>query len=49
MNNLRTIRHKIIYGDDEVNIREIQETEAHSAIKIAEGLLEAVKKLINKR
>lgn len=48
LNNFRTIRHKIIYGDDEVNIREIQETEAHSAIKIAEGFLEAVKKIIMK-
>ena len=47
LNNFRTIRHKIIYGDEEVHIREVQETEAHSAINIAAGFLESVKKLIH--
>ena len=44
---LRAIRHEVIYGKKEdATIREVQETEAESAIKIAEGFLEVVKKLI---
>lgn len=49
LNNFRSIRHKVIYGDENVNIREIQETEADSAIKIAKGFLEVVKKLIKQK
>ena len=46
LNNLRTIRHKIIYGDENLNIREVQESEVESAIKTAEGFLKTVSKLI---
>ncbi|MFH1221850.1 MAG: HEPN domain-containing protein [Candidatus Micrarchaeota archaeon] len=46
LNTLRTIRHKIIYGDEDVNIREVQEAETKSAIELAAGFLNAVKKLI---
>ncbi|MBI5051175.1 HEPN domain-containing protein [Candidatus Micrarchaeota archaeon] len=49
LNVLRTIRHKVIYGDEEeIAIREVRETEAFSAIKLAEGFLNAVKILIEK-
>lgn len=46
LNSLRTIRHKVIYGDEDLNIREVQESEVESAIKAAEGFLKAVRKLI---
>ncbi|MBU0532568.1 HEPN domain-containing protein [Candidatus Micrarchaeota archaeon] len=46
LNVLRTTRHKIIYGDDETNIKEIQRAEAESAIKTAEGFLVFIRKLI---
>lgn len=46
LNILRSVRHKILYGDENVNIREVQEEEADSAIKIALGFLNVVKKLI---
>lgn len=46
--SLRSIRHDILYGKKEdATIREVQETEAHSAIAIAEGFLQAVKKLLH--
>lgn len=48
LNALRTIRHKIIYGDEDINIREVQEAEAESAIKLAKGFLVVVKKIIAK-
>jgi len=46
LNSLRTIRHKIIYGDEDLNIREVQESEVESAIKAAEGFLKSVRKMI---
>ncbi len=47
LGSLRSIRHEVIYGKKEdASIREIQETEASSAIKTAEGFLNVVKKLI---
>ena len=47
LNSLRMIRHKVMYGDDEeVTIREVEEAEAESAIKIAEGFLSTVRKII---
>ncbi|MBI2079371.1 HEPN domain-containing protein [Candidatus Micrarchaeota archaeon] len=45
LNTLRSIRHKVIYGNEELAIREVEETEAHSSIKIAEGFLKSVKKI----
>ncbi len=48
LNILRTIRHKLIYGDEELNLKEIQETEANDGAKLAEGYLSAVKKLLTK-
>jgi uncharacterized protein (UPF0332 family) len=47
LNTLRTIRHKVIYGDEEINIKEIQQAEAENAINAARGFLDAVKKLIS--
>jgi len=46
LNILRTIRHKVIYGDEETNIKEIQSEEARAAIDMATGFLASVKKLI---
>ena len=49
LNNFRTIRHKIIYGeedDEKLSIREVEEAEAESAIKVADGFLEVIRKLI---
>ncbi len=48
LNVLRTIRHKVIYGDEDLNSKEVQETEAEQATKLAESYLQAVKKLIRK-
>ena len=48
LNALRTIRHKIIYGDENVNIREVQEAEAESSVKLAKGFLGTVKKIIER-
>ena len=47
LDSMREMRHRVIYGDEELNIKEVQETEADSAIKIAAGFLDSVKKLIN--
>lgn len=47
LNSFRTIRHSIMYGDEEeVTPREVIEEEADSAIKVAKGFLEVVKKLL---
>lgn len=46
LNILRTIRHRVIYGDENVDIREIQYEEAHTAIKMAEAFLKEARKLI---
>jgi len=46
LNILRTLRHKIIYGDENLLPKEVQEAEAESSIKLAEGFLAAVKKLL---
>ena len=46
LNNFRTIRHKVIYGDDELHTREVQEAEAESAIRVATEFLGAIRKLL---
>ena len=47
LNSMRMIRHKVMYGDEEeVRIREVEETEAESSIKIAKGFLAEIKKLL---
>ena len=46
LNILRTMRHKIIYGDEGVNIKEIKEAEAQDAIEVARGFLDSVSKII---
>jgi len=46
LNILRTIRHKVIYGDEDLNSKEVQEAEAKEAMKLAESYLQAVKKLL---
>ncbi len=48
LNILRTIRHKVIYGDEELNERDIQEIEAKEASELAEKYLQSVKKLLTK-
>ena len=49
LNVLRTIRHKVIYGDEDTNIKEVQESEAESAIKMAEGFLKSVGRIVRRR
>ncbi len=46
LNILRTIRHKVMYGDEELNTREIQEIEARDAIELANGYLKQIKPLL---
>lgn len=46
LNILREQRHRIFYGDEDVVVKGVHETEADSAIKIAEGFLQAVEKLV---
>ncbi|MFH1393938.1 MAG: HEPN domain-containing protein [Candidatus Micrarchaeota archaeon] len=46
LNTLRTIRHKVIYGDENIDIKEVQMSEAESSIEMARGFLESVKKII---
>lgn len=47
LNSLRLIRHSVLYGDEEnLTIREVQQSEAESSIKTAEGFLQAVKKIL---
>lgn len=46
LNILRTIRHKVIYGDEDVNAKEILEAEAEDAISMANGFVEAVMKML---
>jgi len=46
LNVLRTMRHKVIYGDDDVNAKEIREAEAADAICVAKAFLDSVKKLV---
>lgn len=43
---LRSQRHRIMYGDENVVRLDTDETEADSAIQIASGFLDSVKKLI---
>ncbi len=50
LNSLRMIRHKVMYGDeDEVRMREVEEEEAKSSVKMAEGFLESVRKIIENK
>lgn len=46
LNVLRTIRHKLMYGDEDLNVKEVQEVESLDSINLAEEYLKAVKKLI---
>lgn len=46
LNILREQRHMIFYGDEEMNVKEAQEVEADSAVNLAEGFLDSVKKII---
>jgi uncharacterized protein (UPF0332 family) len=46
LNILRTIRHKVIYGDEDVNAKEVQEAEARDAIDMAAAFVESVKKML---
>lgn len=48
LNVLREQRHMIFYGDEDVNVKEAEDVEADSAVKLAKGFLESVKKLIEK-
>lgn len=43
---LREQRHAILYGDRDINTKEVQEAEADDAIKLAEGFLSAVEEII---
>lgn len=44
---LREQRHRIFYGDDEVVVKEVLESEADSAVKLSEGFMHSVIKIIN--
>lgn len=46
LNILRTIRHKVIYGDEDVNAKEVQGAEARDAIDMAAAFVESVKKML---
>ncbi len=48
LNILRSQRHQVLYGDEDVVRKEVVEVEAESAISLAGGFLESVKKLLNK-
>lgn len=47
LNVLRTIRHKVIYGDEDVNAKDVQGAEAESAIAAAKEFLAAVRKYLS--
>ncbi len=46
-NVLREQRHRIMYGDEGIKTKEVETVEAESAVAIARGFLEAVKKIIS--
>ncbi len=46
LNILRTLRHKVIYGDEDVNAKEIQQAEARDAIDVAAAFRASVKKML---
>ena len=46
LNILREQRHRIMYGDENIRTKEVEEVEAESAVVMAEGFLKAVKNLI---
>ncbi|NYZ76717.1 HEPN domain-containing protein [Candidatus Micrarchaeota archaeon] len=48
LNILREQRHRIMYGDENIKTKEVEEVEAESAVAIAAGFLEAVEKIIKK-
>ncbi len=48
LNVLREQRHMLFYGDEDLNVKETEEEEADSAVKLAIGFLESVKKIIEK-
>ncbi|MBI5158907.1 HEPN domain-containing protein [Candidatus Micrarchaeota archaeon] len=45
-NTLRTARHSLIYGDENLNVREVHEEEARLAVSSSEQFLQAVQKLL---
>jgi uncharacterized protein (UPF0332 family) len=46
LNLLREQRHRILYGDEDIKSREVEESEAESALAMAKGFFLAVKGLI---
>jgi uncharacterized protein (UPF0332 family) len=46
LNVLREQRHGILYGDENIKLKEVHEEEADSAVKIASGFLQIVEKII---
>ncbi len=46
LNVLREQRHRTLYGDIDVKVKEIEEAEAESSIAIASGFLAAVAKIL---
>ncbi|NYZ73989.1 HEPN domain-containing protein [Candidatus Micrarchaeota archaeon] len=46
LNVLRTIRHKVIYGDEDANAKEVRQAEAEDAIAMASGFVGAVRKIL---
>lgn len=45
---LRGQRHRTLYGDEEVMLKEVEKSEAESAVNTAEGFLSRAKELIRK-
>ncbi|NYZ73939.1 HEPN domain-containing protein [Candidatus Micrarchaeota archaeon] len=45
-NMLREQRHRIMYGDENIKVKEVEEAEAESSIKIAAGFIAAVGKIL---
>lgn len=45
---LRGQRHRALYGDEEVTLKEVEKSEAESAVNTAEGFLNAARELIKK-
>lgn len=45
---LRDQRHRTLYGDEDVILKEVQETECQNALLLCEGFLKTVKKFFEK-
>lgn len=48
LNILRSQRHQVLYGDEDIVRKEVAEVEAESAIALASGFLDSVKTLLKK-